>query len=84
MRSSGVIRADVPLVIVKASSFESEVFCVGGWSRQRPQRALSDIPIYRANRYEFIVNLKTAKARGLELAAILVGRAQGAAIRSVP
>jgi putative ABC transport system substrate-binding protein len=34
-----------------------------------------DIPIYRANRYEFIVNLKAAKALGLELPATLVGRA---------
>ena len=34
-----------------------------------------DIPIYRATRYEFIINLKTAKALGLELPATLVGRA---------
>jgi len=34
-----------------------------------------DIPIYRATRYEFIINLKTAKALGLELPTTLVGRA---------
>ena len=34
-----------------------------------------DIPIYQATRYEFIINLKTAKALGLELPATLIGRA---------
>jgi putative tryptophan/tyrosine transport system substrate-binding protein len=34
-----------------------------------------DIPVFQATRYEFIVNLKTAKALGLELPAALVARA---------
>jgi putative tryptophan/tyrosine transport system substrate-binding protein len=34
-----------------------------------------DIPIYQATRYEFIINLRTAKALGLELPATLIGRA---------
>jgi putative ABC transport system substrate-binding protein len=34
-----------------------------------------DIPVFQAARYEFIVNLKTAKALGLELPAALVARA---------
>jgi putative tryptophan/tyrosine transport system substrate-binding protein len=34
-----------------------------------------DIPVFQAGRYELIVNLKTAKALGLELPAALVARA---------
>jgi putative tryptophan/tyrosine transport system substrate-binding protein len=34
-----------------------------------------DVPIYQATRCEFIINLKTVKALGLELPATVVGRA---------